>query len=86
MANLNRSTNRVYPRRRYIKIAREISSRNQHRLISVSPRNIFYSDNASVSRIAIFFLRYVDMDARREFDEVIDGREICIICSNLLTY
>ena len=59
MATRNQSTNGVYTRSRHIKNAHEIGLRNQHRLISVSPRKIVCSDNASVSRMAVLFLATV---------------------------
>ena len=56
MATRNWSVNGSYTRSRQIKIAREISLRTQHRLISVSPRNIFCIDYASASSIASLLL------------------------------
>ena len=54
MTTRNRSANDVCARSPYMKIAREIGLRNRHRLISVSPRNNFCSNNA------VSLYRYVD--------------------------
>ena len=56
MVTRNHSTNSAYRRRGHIKTALGIGLRTRHRLISVSPRNIFCLKYVSASRIARLFL------------------------------